>query len=178
MPNHNTNDKGEKGVPVTAHYIGTGMDMRGDPQACSRDFSGISPLCHHHVRSTSRTTPTGKTERQKSASRHPCLSEDNAPHTTVQHRCPLAQFPHVVVSGCIFFSLSVLVKTPSLQGTTSSALQKCSPQQWWPGRTFLRAASGTYFLSTSSTSQPLGKRKAGLVAPEERKCRWSLGGWD
>lgn len=95
MPNHNTNDKGEKGVPVTAH-LGTGMDMRGDPQGCSRDFSGISPLCHHDVRSTSRTIPTAKTERQKSASRHPCLSEDNAhngaaplPLGSVSPRCRL-----------------------------------------------------------------------------------------
>ena len=151
------------------------MDMRGNPQGCSRDFSGTSHLSHCHVRSTSRTIPTEKTERQKSASRHPSLSEDSAhsgaapvPLGSASLHCHLR----------VHFLLSVLVRTPSLQCTTSSALQKCSPQHWWPGHTFLRTASGMYFLSTSSTLGSLGKRRAGLMAPGERKCRRSLGGWD
>lgn len=99
-------------------------------------------------------------------------------HAMVRHQCPLAQFPRAVFSGCVSFSLSVLVRTPSLQCTTSSALQKCSPQQWWPGRTFPRAAPDMYLLSTSYALAPPGRRRAGLMAPEERKSRWSLGGQD
>lgn len=53
------------------------MDTRGDPQGCSGDFSATSPLSHRHDRSASRTIPTEKTGRQKSASHHPYLSEDN-----------------------------------------------------------------------------------------------------
>lgn len=35
-----------------------------------------------------------------------------------------------------------------------------------------------YFPSTSTTSGRLAKTREGLLAPEERKCRWSLEGWD
>ena len=110
------------------------MDMRGDPQGCSRDFSGISPLSHHHDRSTSRTIPMEKTERQKSPSRHPCLSEDNA-------RNGAAPVPLGTVSACcclrVHFLLLVLVRMhhffcpPKMQPSAAVAWPYLPESSFW-----------------------------------------------
>lgn len=60
-PNHNSNDQGEKGLLVTSN-LGMGISVRGHPQGCSRDFSGISLLSHHNVHITPRPKSMVKQE--------------------------------------------------------------------------------------------------------------------
>lgn len=156
------------------------MDMRGDPQGCSGDFSATSPLSLRHDRSAPRAIPTEKTGRQKSASHHPYLSEDNTrngaapvPPGSVSPRCLLrVRFLLFVCSRENSISaMHHFLCPPKMQWWPA-------PQQRWPGRTFPRAAPDMYLLSMSYALAPPGRRRAGLMAPEERKSRWSQGGQD